>query len=104
MFDATGLIQELHQRLGGITDVLRRAGDAIMDVYANEFAVTIKADKSPVTEADTRSSDIVTEGLLKLFPDVPMLSEENQNIDYAARKNWESYWLLDPLDGTKEFI
>lgn len=75
-----------------------------MDVYANEFAVTIKADKSPVTEADTRSSDIVTEGLLKLFPNVPMLSEENQNIDYNTRRNWESYWLLDPLDGTKEFI
>lgn len=104
MPDATGLIQALRQRLGEVTDVLRKAGDAIMDVYANEFAVTIKADKSPVTEADTRSSEIVTEGLMTLFPNVPMLSEENQTTGYNTRRNWETYWLLDPLDGTKEFI
>ncbi|HZG00911.1 MAG TPA: 3'(2'),5'-bisphosphate nucleotidase CysQ [Chitinophagales bacterium] len=104
MPDAIGLIQALHQRVGDVRDVLREAGDAILDVYANEFAVTIKADKSPVTEADTRSSDIVSDGLLALFPNVPVLSEENQDIDYATRRNWKNYWLLDPLDGTKEFI
>ena len=100
----TSVIDDVAQRLGDVTQLLRNAGNAIMDIYANEFEITIKADKSPVTVADTRSSDIIIDGLRQLFPDVPLLGEENQTTPYRKRCNWNYYWLLDPLDGTREFI
>jgi 3'(2'), 5'-bisphosphate nucleotidase len=79
------------------------AGRAILDVYrSSDFKVEEKADKSPLTLADKRSHEIIVKHLGKL--DVPILSEEGKDISYKERKRWETYWLIDPLDGTKEFI
>ena len=87
-----------------VIDISRRAGDAILDVYNTDFDFSIKDDKSPLTEADTKSNTIIIEGLAKITPDVPILSEEGQDIPYEERLHWDAYWLVDPLDGTKEFI
>ncbi len=79
------------------------AGHAILDVYRSpDFKIEEKADKSPLTLADRRSHEIIVKRLGKL--DIPILSEEGKDIPYEQRKSWETYWLIDPLDGTKEFI
>jgi len=79
------------------------AGDAILEVYRSaEFEVEVKADKSPLTLADKRSHDIIVNCLAEF--DVPILSEEGKEIPYLERNKWDTYWLIDPLDGTKEFI
>ena len=78
------------------------AGQAIMEVYQTDFGVDYKSDKSPLTLADKRAHDIITEHLLPL--EIPILSEEGKNTPYSERKNWETLWIVDPLDGTKEFI
>jgi len=79
------------------------AGRAILDVYrSSDFKVEEKADKSPLTLADKRSHEIIVKRLGIL--DIPILSEEGRDIPYKQRKRWETYWLIDPLDGTKEFI
>ena len=83
------------------------AGRAIMSVYEDEqafSAVTFKEDSSPLTLADTLSHNIIAKGLISLHPDIPVLSEEGSDIEYELRKNWEYYWCVDPLDGTREFI
>jgi 3'(2'), 5'-bisphosphate nucleotidase len=66
--------------------------------------VTTKADKSPVTEADLAAHEAIVAGLKRITPDIPVLSEESSKIPFAERRRWDSYWLVDPLDGTKEFI
>jgi 3'(2'), 5'-bisphosphate nucleotidase len=79
------------------------AGDAINEIYRSEdFGVEYKTDKSPLTIADQKSHEIITKALRGY--DIPILSEEGQNMPYAQRKNWERFWMVDPLDGTKEFI
>ena len=79
------------------------AGNAISEVYHSEdFAVEYKSDKSPLTLADQKSHEIIM-NVLKEF-DIPILSEEGQDTPYAQRKDWERFWVIDPLDGTKEFI
>ncbi len=80
------------------------AGAAIMDVYANDFEVQIKQDHSPLTQADLAANRVIVEGLLRLTPEVPVLSEESANVPWDVRRHWTSYWLVDPLDGTREFI
>ena len=80
------------------------AGDAIMGIYAKDFNVEYKEDKSPVTDADLAAHKIIAAGLQQLTPDIPVLSEENAGIDWAIRQTWNQYWLVDPIDGTKEFI
>ena len=97
--------------INGVIDVARQAGFAIMEVYKTEFDIDTKEDKrgdeiyrSPVTEADKRAHIIIMEGLEKLTPDIPLLSEEGQEISFEERSKWGVYWLVDPLDGTKEFI
>ena len=87
-----------------VIEIARQAGAAIMDVYASDFDIYVKDDSSPLTQADMQANIIITEGLEKLFPDVPVLSEEGQNIPFNERSKWESYWLVDPLDGTKDFV
>ena len=80
-----------------------KAGDAILDVYRTaDVEVEVKADKSPLTLADRRSHQIIAERLASF--DIPILSEEGREIPYGERKRWNNYWLIDPLDGTKEFI
>jgi 3'(2'), 5'-bisphosphate nucleotidase len=83
----------------------REAGRAILEVYGTDFSVESKADESPLTEADLRAHRIITRRLHERYPHVPILSEESsQQAAYEVRKSWPLYWLVDPLDGTKEFV
>lgn len=83
----------------------REAGAAILDVYRTEFEVEHKDDSSPLTEADLRSHRIILRRLGERYPDIPVLSEESGDAaPYAVRKDWGLYFLVDPLDGTKEFV
>lgn len=81
-----------------------KAGKAILAVYGRDFDVAYKEDDSPVTQADERSHQVIVQGLKQLTPDIPILSEEGRHIPYDERKRWERFWLVDPLDGTKEFV
>jgi 3'(2'), 5'-bisphosphate nucleotidase len=87
-----------------IVALARRAGDAILTVYGQQFEVTNKADQSPLTLADMHSHEIIVEGLRALTPQWPVLSEEASDISFDERRTWSRYWLVDPLDGTKEFV
>ena len=82
----------------------KQAGHAILSVYNTPFDVEYKQDESPLTLADKRSHDIIKKELEANFPDVPILSEEGRDVPYAERKKWKYSWLVDPLDGTKEFV
>lgn len=84
--------------------IARLAGDEILDVYSGEIAVEEKDDQSPLTEADRRANAVIVRELLAHWPDVPILSEESKSVPYEERKGWTDFWLVDPLDGTKEFI
>uniref|UniRef100_UPI003216E265 3'(2'),5'-bisphosphate nucleotidase CysQ family protein n=1 Tax=uncultured Draconibacterium sp. TaxID=1573823 RepID=UPI003216E265 len=93
------------KKLKSVFSILATAGEAILEVYASDnFSEELKADNSPVTRADKASSKIINRGLKSLFPDIPVLDEENSIPAYEERRNWEHYFLVDPLDGTKEFI
>ncbi|MDX2189776.1 MAG: 3'(2'),5'-bisphosphate nucleotidase CysQ [Bacteroidota bacterium] len=90
-----------------ILEIASNAGQAIMHVYQRPdlfSEITIKSDHSPLTLADKASNEIIVPSLTKLYPNIPIISEESKQIDYLVRENWESFWLVDPLDGTKEFI
>lgn len=84
----------------------RQAGHAIMEVFDSaDFGVEMKGDDSPLTKADTASHHIISPALIKRFPSIPVISEEdNSSVPYEERKGWDLFWLVDPLDGTKEFI
>ena len=83
----------------------KKAGDAILEVYGSAFSFEQKKDRSPLTLADTRSHDVIAGQLNnRQAGKLPILSEEGRDIQYGERKAWEYYWLVDPLDGTKEFI
>ena len=79
-----------------------QAGHAIMEVYASNFEVEHKTDQSPLTLADKNSNTVIEKFLFKT--NIPILSEEGAKTPYSERKNWEYSWLVDPLDGTKEFV
>ncbi len=87
-----------------VCKVARDAGSAIMEIYAGEFNVELKGDNSPLTCADRASHRVIVEGLTAATPDIPILSEEGRAIPYTERIAWSRFWLVDPLDGTKEFI
>jgi 3'(2'), 5'-bisphosphate nucleotidase len=78
------------------------AGEAIMDVYATNFDIEIKGDESPLTQADKNANQVINSYLLKTG--IPIISEENKQLDFEERKAWDTCWIVDPLDGTKEFI
>jgi 3'(2'), 5'-bisphosphate nucleotidase len=82
----------------------RAAGAAIMEVYRQDFSVEHKDDRSPLTQADLAAHRIIVAGLEKLTPEVPVLSEESASLPWSERQGWTRYWLVDPLDGTREFI
>ena len=84
--------------------IARDAGSAIMEIYAGEFDVELKGDNSPLTCADRASHQVIVEGLQEATPDIPILSEEGRDIPYVERAAWSRFWLVDPIDGTKEFI
>ena len=90
--------------IDALVGIARAAGEAILGVYGGDFEVAAKADASPVTEADLRAHRIIAAGLRQLRPDWPLLSEEADPPPFATRRGWRRYWLVDPLDGTKEFI
>jgi len=87
-----------------IAHLAERAAAAILDVYDSDFAVEHKDDRSPLTAADLASHHLIVEGLGALTPDLPVLSEESAGISWEARSRWSRYWLVDPLDGTREFV
>jgi 3'(2'), 5'-bisphosphate nucleotidase len=87
-----------------LIDLTRRAGDAILEIYQTDFDVEHKGDSSPLTQADLASHAVIAAGLAELMPDVPVLSEESSPPEFAVRQGWSRYWLVDPLDGTKEFV
>ncbi len=80
------------------------AGGAILEVYATDFDVQSKVDESPLTQADLASHRHIVAGLEKLTPDIPIISEEEGLPPFEERGQWQRYWLIDPLDGTKEFV
>ena len=90
--------------LDDVRTLAKQAGEKILEVYNTEFAVEEKDDKSPLTAADMASHKTIVAGLTALTPDIPVLSEESAKIPYEERNAWQTYWLIDPLDGTKEFI
>ncbi|QQS28892.1 MAG: 3'(2'),5'-bisphosphate nucleotidase CysQ [Sphingobacteriales bacterium] len=90
--------------LNYLLELVKEAGRAIMEVYSQTFEVIQKSDDSPLTLADTRSNQILVAGLIQKYPHIPVISEETKLTGYSDRKNWETYWLIDPLDGTKEFV
>ena len=87
-----------------IVKIAKEAGKSIMQIYNQNFDVEYKKDKSPLTYADKQSNDIINKGLNDLPIKFPILSEEGRDILYQDRKNWDYLWIVDPLDGTKEFI
>ncbi len=87
-----------------VTEIAHSAGRAILRVYGDDFDVSRKSDDSPVTAADLASHNLIVESLDRLTPGIPVLSEEDSNIPFAERSGWSHYWLVDPLDGTKEFV
>ena len=90
--------------LDAILAIALDAGHAIREVYDSDFAVTHKDDDSPLTQADLRAHHLIVDALAALTPEIPCLSEEAADIAFATRAAWSRYWLIDPLDGTREFV
>lgn len=90
--------------LEAVREIAESAGDAIMEIYEQDFAVELKDDRSPLTEADRAAHQIIVAGLGRLALELPVLSEESANEVLEQRREWDQFWLVDPLDGTKEFI
>jgi 3'(2'), 5'-bisphosphate nucleotidase len=88
-----------------VVEIAKQAGQEILQLYeSQEVEVSQKKDASPITQADLRSHRVVVEGLSRLFPNIPVLSEESPAEVFEKRRSWEKFWLVDPLDGTKDFI
>ena len=97
-------VERRTQLIEPLTVLVKEAGDRIMEIYQRDFAVEAKTDKSPLTEADRAAHDQILRRLQELTPALPVLSEEGGLPDYELRRQWPRYWLVDPLDGTKEFV
>ncbi len=90
-----------------LKDISIAAGNEILKIYNDDTLskeIEQKADDSPLTLADKASNNLIVGALRENFPDIPILSEEEKSIEYVKRKDWDKFWLVDPLDGTKEFI
>lgn len=90
--------------LDPVLAIARRAGDAILAVYQRDFDVSHKDDRSPLTDADLAAHHLIVDGLHALDAGIPVLSEESVTIPWETRRAWTRYWLVDPLDGTREFV
>lgn len=90
--------------LDNVLTIAHQAGEQLKTFYAKSVEIHIKADKTPVTEADLFVSQFVIEQLNRLTPDIPVLSEESRHIPLVERQKWQEYWIIDPLDGTQQFI
>jgi 3'(2'), 5'-bisphosphate nucleotidase len=95
---------DIRALLDDVIRIAQDAGDAIMTVYSRPFETTAKADASPLTEADLAAHHLIVARLAQLSPALPVLSEESGDAVMADRPTWQRFWLVDPLDGTKEFI
>ncbi len=95
---------KLDRLLPKVHEIAKDAGEIIMQVYKKGFDTEIKADDSPVTTADLAANAYIEKALKSLMPDIPQLSEESPKVPFSERKKRLTYWLIDPLDGTKEFI
>jgi 3'(2'), 5'-bisphosphate nucleotidase len=84
--------------------LLWQAKKFLMFIISADFGVETKSDSSPLTIADKLSNEVIVNALKTEFPDIPIISEEEKGVPYETRKNWNKFWLIDPLDGTKEFI
>lgn len=98
------MIPTLAELIPPVCALSRAAAQAILDVYRGDFDVERKDDRSPLTEADLAAHRIIVVGLKELTPDWPILSEESATIAWSERSTWSRYWLVDPLDGTREFV
>ncbi len=94
----------LKELVNPVCEIAKKAGAEIMKIYAEGFEIEQKKDHSPLTTADLASHTLIIEKLEKLTPEIPILSEESASISFAERSSWKNYWLIDPLDGTREFI
>lgn len=94
----------LKELVNPVCEIAKQAGAEIMKIYEEGFEVEQKKDHSPLTTADLASHTLIIEKLEKLTPEIPILSEESASISFAERSSWKNYWLIDPLDGTREFI
>jgi 3'(2'), 5'-bisphosphate nucleotidase len=99
----TGVDEKIFSK---VIELAIEAGHAALEIYEGSEGIVIerKSDNSPLTLADRKSHDIISKGLKEIFPEIPVLSEEGKSIPFALRSQWSSFWLVDPLDGTKEFI
>ncbi len=98
------MTSELNRLVLEVAALAREAGRTILEVYASGFSVAEKADRSPLTEADLRSEKLILAGLRRIAPEIPVLSEEAVKLPWATRRGWRQLWVVDPLDGTKEFV
>lgn len=90
--------------LPAVIALAKRAGREIIEVSAQTIDVQTKSDHTPVTNADLAASQLIIEGLQAITADLPVLSEESPDLPFSERQSWQRYWLVDPLDGTREFI
>jgi 3'(2'), 5'-bisphosphate nucleotidase len=97
-------MRDLSALAAALLPIVERAGAAIMRVYENDFAVEQKLDDSPLTLADLESQRVILDGLSRITPDIPVLSEESAAAPWSERQGWRELWVVDPLDGTREFV
>lgn len=105
MTDKTTVTVLTKQDLLAVVEIAKAAGEAIMAIYSqDDFSVSHKGDNSPVTAADLAAHHVIVAALAARFAEIPVMSEEAAEISWDERRQWDTYWLIDPLDGTKEFI
>lgn len=98
------LLNAADVEVSGVIDIAHRAADEILKIYNTSFRIESKDDDSPLTAADLAAHEAIIQGLKRLTPKIPILSEESADIPFETRQAWTRYWLVDPLDGTREFI
>lgn len=87
-----------------INHIAREAGNMIRKYFNSSYEIELKNDKSPVTTADLAANEYIEQQLSTITPNIPRISEESENTSYQERRHWDSFWLIDPLDGTREFV
>lgn len=93
-----------HDHLPQVIEIAKTAGQAIMQVYSTDFTIARKDDQSPLTQADIAAHHVIVQALQHLTPEIPIISEEAAAAPFETRQHWSRYWLIDPLDGTREFV
>ena len=90
--------------ISDLLNAVKKSGEAILEIYETDFNVEVKGDNSPLTAADRAANEVLMEYVSHYTPSIPVISEENKEVPYEDRASWDTFWLIDPLDGTKEFI